>query len=564
MNFDDEIDSPLCLNCGSTNLYRDGESDDLICNDCNTQSQSYSQRETAEDTEGTTTVMRRSGSVPLRPSRRSINIVEDEIDEDFKVPSLMEFTEAFLELVESAARKSVSDDLLPNLSHIEGFENYKEQIVKDSREIFFLFLERWDEAANDLMIKYPGVRVSLLDKFLPNFLRVVLWKQLNLSCVGKFDGKRNSDSDSDDDTDNKVPHKSIDKELEDEDEEENEKQGSQSQSKSPKRVQWDNSQSTLLFDSQESTIHTPTSKMRNESSQSNTSTDFRQSQEPEESHKASWKKLKEMIELGGMKLKDETLHWKLAIVDIYPDMTLATSIVYLAHLSSQTGVASNLFISWAKMGKYPHLLDAYGQLSDRHQEKLQNVKSRWRRDRRHLPDPDDLDRSAVSLLTCLVEPKDPKDNFLSDQYRLNVERMENSTYLKKTKLIHLLREKKRELKARKEGKDNSAESSLLQRENEDFDLEHSPIKAFHLGQSSQESEGSPENTISYQPARNDPDIPPTFFNVGIMSNLFCAHLGVDNRVLEFSHALMGLPVYCDSRGVNQEDWLPSPLKVRIE
>jgi len=548
MNFDDEIDSPVCLNCGSTNLYRDGESDDLICNDCNTQSQSYSQRETAEDTEGTTTVMRRSGSVPIRPSRRSINIVEDEIDEDFKVPSLMEFTEAFLELVESAARKSVSDDLLPNLSHIEGFENYKEQIVKDSREIFFLFLERWDEAANDLMIKYPGVRVSLLDKFLPNFLRVVLWKQLNLSCVGKFDGKRDSDTDNDD----KVPHKRIDKEDEDEDEdeEETEKQGSQSQSKSPKRVQWDNSQSTLLFDSQESTIHTPTSRMRNES-QSNT--DFKQFQKPEESHKASWKKLKTMIEYGGMKLKDETLHWKLAIVDIYPDMTLATSIVYLAHLCSQTGVASNLFIAWAKMGKYPHLLDAYGQLSDRHQEKLQNVKSRWRRNRRHLPDPDDLDRSVVSLLTCLVEPKDPKDNFLSDQYRLNVERMENSTYLKKTKLINLLREKKRELKVRKEGKDNSAESSLLQRENEDFDLEHSPLKAFHLGQSSQESEGS-----LY------PDIPPTFFNVGIMSNLFCAHLGVDNRVLEFSHALMGLPVYCDSRGVNQEDWLPSPLKVRIE
>jgi len=553
MNFDDEIDSPVCLNCGSTNLYRDGESDDLICNDCNTQSQSYSQRETAEDTEGTTTGIRRSKSVATRPSRRSIAFVEDEIDDNFKIPSLMEFTEAFLELVESAARKSVSDDMLPNLSHFEGFEKYKEQILKNSREIFFLYLERWDEAANDLMIKYPGVRISLFDRFLPKQLRVVLWKQMNLSCVGNYDGKRDSDSDTD--KDDKVPHERRDKE--DQDEEETEKQGSQSPlSKSPKRVQWDNSQSTLLFDSQESSIHTPTTTTMRNQSQPQSDPDFRQFQKPKDSHKASWKKLKTMIEKGGMKLKDETLHWKLAIVDLHPDMTLATSIVYLAHLCSQTGVASNMFIAWAKMGKYPHLLDAYGQLSDRQQEKLRNVKIRWRRSRRHLPDPDDLDRIVITLLTCLVEPEDPKDNFLSDQYRLNVERMENLTYLQKKNFEILMREKNRELTAKKESSDKSAKSSLLQHENEDCsDLEHSPMKAFHLGQSSQESEGS--LSLRY------PDIPPTFYNVGIMANLFCAHLGVDNRVLEFSYALMGLPVYCDSRGDNQGDWLPSPLKVRI-
>ena len=121
MNDEDETD-PICLHCGSTNLYRDESSDDLICSDCNTQSQSLSQRENAEDNEGMTTTKRRAGTVSTRKSLPA-TLVEDEIEEGYSVPSLLDCTEAFLSLVEIAARRSVSEDLIPKLDHVEGFRN---------------------------------------------------------------------------------------------------------------------------------------------------------------------------------------------------------------------------------------------------------------------------------------------------------------------------------------------------------------------------------------------------------------------------------------------------------
>ena len=537
----DEIDSPVCLNCGSTNFFRDGESDDLICSDCNTQSQSHSQRETAEDADGTTTTNRRSSSVPVRSSKRSIAVVEEEIEEDYRVPNLMECTEAFLELVESAARKSVSEDVLPNLGHMEGFENYKEQIVKDAREICFLFLERWDEAANYFMINYQGIRISLLDRFLPSSLRVVLWKHMNQSC-SKISGNGNDKW-----------GESIDEE---EGEESAESQESQSNiqsppSKSPKRVKWDDSQSTLVFDSQQSSIHTPPKPKLDEFQ---TSPNFRQLQKAKDGPMDSWGKLKKMIAKKGMKLKDETIYLKLAIIELDPDLNLATSIVYLAHLCSQTGVVSNHFVAWANMGKFPHLLDAFGQLSDRNQVKLRNVKKKWRQIQRHLPNPDQFDRIAITLLTCLVDPKETGATFLSEQYELNVDRMENLAFLEKSHFPKLLEEKKKRLKERMKCSDHSvakAQAFDQHKNDDDCDSEqNSPIRAFHLGQFSQESEGS----------LNYPDIPATFYNVGLMANLSCTYLGVDNRVLDFTYALMGLPVYYDcEEGDYQHDWLPAPL-----
>jgi len=561
MNDEDEIDSPVCLNCGSTNLYRDGANDDLICSDCNTQSQSYSQRETAEDADGTTTTNRRSSSIPQRSSRKSIAVVEDEIEEEYRLPTLMEFCEVFLELVESAAKKSVSEDVLPNLGHMEGFENYKEQIVKDSREIFFLFLERWDEAANYFMTKYQGVRVSLFDRFLTNRLRGILWKQLNQTCSASSDGTYNTGdikkewSDSDDD--------------DEEGEDSPETQESQSNirsplSKSPKKVQWNDSQSTLLFDSQQSSIYTPPA-VKLDGFETSTD-DIGQSRNINDSHTDSWKRLKEIIVKGGMKVKDETVYLKLAIIELYPDLGLATSIVYLAHLCSQTGVASNNFVAWANMGKFPHLLDAFGQLSEGNQAKVRKVKKNWQQNKRHIISADKLDRTAITLLTCLVDPKETRKTFLSQQYELNVDRMENLPFLEKNHLHCLLKEKKSELKHRFEEKerelyqrmtssDHAAAKASDQHKNEDnYDSEEqdSPIKALHLGQFSQESEGS----------LKCPDIPSTFYNVGLMANCFCAHLGVDSRVLDFTYALMGLPVYCNCEvGESWKDWLPAPLKL---
>ena len=39
----------ICTNCGSSSFYRDSETDNLICNDCFTQSQTQSQRAMVDD-----------------------------------------------------------------------------------------------------------------------------------------------------------------------------------------------------------------------------------------------------------------------------------------------------------------------------------------------------------------------------------------------------------------------------------------------------------------------------------------------------------------------------------
>jgi hypothetical protein len=116
MNHDyNDNDLIVCQNCGSTNLYRDDFNDDLICSECNTQSQAFSQRETAEDPEGFTSSSRR---LRMGSSNRKVsNVVldEDQVEEDYAVPTLLEFSQAFLELIESAAMRSVSEELLPRL-----------------------------------------------------------------------------------------------------------------------------------------------------------------------------------------------------------------------------------------------------------------------------------------------------------------------------------------------------------------------------------------------------------------------------------------------------------------
>ena len=101
----------------------------------------------------------RNGRVQRFSKSKSV-IIEDDLYDD-TLPSLHDCISGFLSLVEKASQKSV--DLLPNLDELTGFERYREHIMNDARDIFLLYLSRYDEASNSYMLKFPKLGISLRD-----------------------------------------------------------------------------------------------------------------------------------------------------------------------------------------------------------------------------------------------------------------------------------------------------------------------------------------------------------------------------------------------------------------
>lgn len=550
MNHDYKDDDLIvCQNCGSTNLYRDDFNDDLICSECNTQSQAFSQRETAEDPEGFTSSSRR---LRMGSSNRKVsNVVldEDQVDEEYAVPTLLEFSQAFLELIESAAMRSVSEELLPRLDQqgAGGFENYKEETVKTAKEIWCLFLERFDEAANYFMIHYPGFRISLKDRFLTAGMRVYLWKQLSQSYRGSEEGQdHDHDNEEDDEYDNDDYEDDDDENdsiRNDEDDVEDENNDYTSDYQEDDDDDDDDHDGTMRKTSNEPNRSKPSFLRWKRSFAYNPVTNEKYSQRQVQNSKlqyqdndpniqTSWKRLKTMFSKHSFYPKDESLYWKLAIIEIFPNLDLATAIVYLAHLCLQTGVSSYLLVAWANSGLYPHLLDGYSRLSPNTRHLLRNVKRKWYRDVKKFPSPEVLDDLASVLLTCLVDPNDSLDEdcLLADLYKMNVNRWKNNPFWNETGMW-------RNLYFRRIVKEK------IQR-----------IK------SGSTTKGSSKAGCSSQVSDYPPKVSKTFYNVGLMVNLFCAYLGFEERVLDFTYALIGFPVFCHESQAT-DDWLPAPLQL---
>ena len=479
--------------------------------------------------------------------RKRAIMVEDEIVENFYVPTLMDFVEAFSELIESAARRSVSEDLLPKLDEFGEFENYKDEVVKNAKEIWCLFLERFDEAANYFMINYPGFRISLKDRFLTKSMREILWKQLYQSFRGNLkedhDNNYKSDSDyenndhggdeenannSDDyDIDSEGDNNKDDENLQNDDDDDDDFSESYHNDDGDQdgTVQENNQDLEKDKNMQSRVNFTTSSKSKRSKSVfvrwrkplsygiKNKGDKHKHSLTPKlsvlnerDSPKTSWKLLKDLFSEYGLKTKDDSLYWKLAIVEIYPDLDLVTTIVYLSHLHAQTGVSSYHFVAWVNMGLYPHLIDGYGQLSAGTQHILRNVKKKWRRNIKTLPNPEKFDELGSVLLTSLVDPNDDSHNsFLADLYRMNVNRIRNIPFWAGTKgnafYSKILQERKAEIE---KDKSNSSPKQMTipnkQGEKERIETTN------HLGQSNEED----REGILYPP-----QVSKTFYNVGL-------------------------------------------------
>uniref|UniRef100_A0A7S3V699 TATA box-binding protein-associated factor RNA polymerase I subunit B n=1 Tax=Chaetoceros debilis TaxID=122233 RepID=A0A7S3V699_9STRA len=749
---DSENNDILCLNCGSSNFFRDENSDDLICSDCNTQSQSLSQRETVEDDFST---LHTRGHRTIKTSSSHIKTEDEYYTKDAVLPSLKVCVSAFLSLVEKAAicsvsvqshgsgsgsgsgtgKKSKSDGngngdsdvgVMPtNMEDLEGFEKYRQNVVDDAKEIFLLYLERFDESANYFMIRYPTLRISLRDRFLTDYLRDQLWLHFHLYDIDKdmdMNGSNNnnnnnhnretsmkdgsSDDESDDDGDgdsddggkNPSHRRRKGKALFSETPLSLQPPGSSR--KSPKQVRWDDSQQTAIFDGtqpsnasllsqEQDTIAASSSSQdidrsptinynfnrrkrqrdrnrdqhENRDGQKERGADQGQDQEqkqlPSQSFITEHGFLNKSTDMkfgryscdagaskGFKKFSDESIYWKLAVLELNIDVNFLTSIVYLAHLCSRTGISSSHFLMWASDGKFPFLWDSYSELNDDYQKKLLCIKSRFRFGHKYesggdcdhrdeLPDPSVLDRGVMLLLTSLVDTRianksdgKEKGGRLDKLFRSNIERMKRSEILSRniTKFISEGIVKPNNISATAANGDgcesaveealvsefkivetNSPTRSALTQEMEiekgdgSRTMLNSPETAAmgqSLGQMSQDSEATESvDTVGYGPSQDtttmgpslgqlsqDSDIsqteettfispasgsiidsldddPQPFFNVGMMTAHFCAYLGVEDKVLDFTYALMGLPVYCTKDDERREEWLPPELKL---
>ncbi len=604
-----EPEDAFCLNCGSTDLYRDETSDDLICNVCNTKSQSLSQRETADD--DLMTLLGRS-NLHKTKSSSEVRVEDDFYTKDHVLPSLFDCTEAFLTVVEMAARRSVSPDLMP-LPMTMQYDQLRHDVVNTAKEILLLYLERFDESANYFMVKYPKLRISLKDRFLTDVMREKVW--LSLHVQNDKDNDKDKDRGSGDeeqthllsqisaaDTPTPTPTR---------------------KQRSPKRVKWSDSQhsnNVPVPESQDLSLSlSPIGQETDTDTDINTNTDANNKQRTKSFlTEHGFIGRNRTHGLRQLTNTDDSLLWKLTVLEMRLDLNFLTSVVYLAHLCCQTGISSHHFIIWASSSspsssssstecQYPFLQDCFQSLHPNQQKKMHHIRESFVNRSMDLPDASVLDIGAILLLSCIIDMSGREDDEdeIPSLFRLNIERMKCMEILESDKKIsRFLRgdrnidtfQKKRRGRGSKTPVPENRRITQSQIRLQEVEAEaeaksvggsggggdgtqssmSSQETVLQLGQMSQESQQSRESDEDDQDDDDDnnttsscegPDrysLAPqseAFYNTGMMAARFCAYLGVDDKVLDFSHALMGLPVYCSKDDHALEEWLPSPLKL---
>lgn len=370
---DDQFSSKICFFCGSHNLYRDHETDNMVCSDCHTQSQALSQRETTEDDGvivGTKFAIYKSKGVRKRTLRR--------------LPDLEHFIEAYFILVEKATERSL--EMLPDLNILGNNPNYKKNIMDDAREIFILYLEQWNDAANYFMLRNPGLRISMRDRLLPHKIPKKIWAQIvynsengenipdtNMFITQKVENRKGT-------LDSLVPKSKL--------------------VRTPRRVKFHNDLTQSEMNSRapsKENVHSQTNETRSESPKAGIKRKGR------DNTKSAMNKTSKC--------------WRSKILGIDLNTQLVTAIVYLSHLGSRTGLTSNLLLAWAKDCEYDFILNSFSNLDKRRRKLLSGCECSFILN--ELPDPRDIDILASTLLSCLnVKNRKPGD-YLRNLYIQN-------------------------------------------------------------------------------------------------------------------------------------------------
>lgn len=364
MNDQDSL--KICLFCGSSNLYRDNETDNMVCSDCHTQSQALSQRETTEDDAemvGTKFAIHKSKGTRKKILRQ--------------LPELEHFIEAYFTLVEKATERSL--ELLPDINMLGNNSDYKKNVIDDAKELFILYLERWNDAANYFMLRNPGLRISMRDRLIPHVLPKKIQAQLvfnsekgeNLPDTNIFHAQKVERSKGT--LDDLIPKRKP---------------------RTPRRVKFSNDlrESELTAEAQS-----------------------KQNLQIKIKSKSGTKRKRNQNEKSTKSLKPKCWRSKILGIDLNPQ--LVTAIVYLAHLGSRTGLTTNLLLAWAKDHEYNFILDAFSNLKKSQRTLLNGSECSFIVS--DLPDPREIDILASTLLSCFdVKNRKPGD-YLRILYKRN-------------------------------------------------------------------------------------------------------------------------------------------------
>lgn len=199
--------SIICINCGSSNFYRDDLTDALICNSCYTQSQSQSQRETTDYDEVMAVAATRNGRLIASKSsgvgRRKKR--QSELDTSVSLPSIFDFCNAFQILLKQATiriadltcpipENSIINNSASSFHHrIEQQQREKEyqnqklkfqnNLLTKVQYIWFSYLISWNKAATFYSKLYPECRISFRDYFLQCVVKSNVLKYLTAKSV---------------------------------------------------------------------------------------------------------------------------------------------------------------------------------------------------------------------------------------------------------------------------------------------------------------------------------------------------------------------------------------------
>jgi len=189
---DNDSTNPIitCTNCQSSNFYRDSSTDNLVCYECHTQSQSQSQREVVDDDDFFNLAAKNaSGGYHAKTNRKRNRRVEDhELDRSKALPDVVDCCAAFQVLLKLAAERAVilsgigdmevvtdDDDADDDTNGRNG--NDLEELAKKAmltlvKDIWFAYLQSWQNAVEHFGRMFPEVRFSFRDSFLSTPQRV--------------------------------------------------------------------------------------------------------------------------------------------------------------------------------------------------------------------------------------------------------------------------------------------------------------------------------------------------------------------------------------------------------
>lgn len=357
---DEKIDSKICLYCGSRNLYRDHETDNLVCNDCHSQSQALSQRETAEE-DGMAISNRQRMHQTKRSIKKSLR----------RLPSLELFVTAYFYLIEKATLRSL--ELLPNIDLHDMNPNYKKNIIMDAKELFILYLERWNDAANYYMVRNPGLRISMRDRLIPGSIRNKIFSQL----VYNSEHGLNIPESNLFMTQIAVKSTGLLDEL-----------TPKRKPRTPKRVKFTDevTETDLKISAKFKTTAKKTQELDSKVSQSKM-------------------------------LKSKVVGWREKILSIDVNPNLVTAIVYIAHLGSRTGLTSNLLIAWSNDNEYDFAVNLFPMLEKKYRKSLLAFESSFQLSA--IPDPQEIDVLVSKLISCFDVRNRKKGDYLRSLYIRN-------------------------------------------------------------------------------------------------------------------------------------------------